>query len=202
MRYVITRHAQTDANGRGEFPGLDEPLSETGRSQATALAARLADSSFDSIVHSGSARAAETARVLLNVIKAAQIVEDHRMLEGDVGRWVGMRASMRADAAKESGRPLWEVRPPGGESYLDIDARLQPLLADLRSGAFGSEALFVGHGRVNGLILRALLHTPWLEFNPQQMHHTGVTELEVTADSVGVLSLDDVAHLPAELVTR
>lgn len=202
MRYLVVRHAQTDANRRGEFPQLDEPLSVLGRQQCQALATRMAGRSFDALVHSGSVRAEQTAMVVLPAIRVERVITDPRTLEGEVGEWVGKRASMRTEAAEESGLPLWEVRPPGGESYLDIDARLQSLLADIRAGAFGSTVLLVGHGRVNGLLLRALLGTPWPDFDPLQMHHTGVTEIEAGAGRVEVLALDDVSHLPPEMVTR
>lgn len=199
---MIVRHAQTAANARGEFLALAEPLSEAGRRQAGILATRLGGRSFDTLVHSGSERAVETARILLPAIWAGRVLEDPRTLEGDVGEWVGMRASRRAEVAAELKIPLWEVKPPGGESYVDIDARLQSLLTDIHSGAFGATVLLVGHGRVNGLILRALLGTPWSDFDPRQMHHAGVTELEVSNGRSQVLALDDVSHLPAELVTR
>lgn len=196
------RHGQTDENGRGEFPHVEAPLSRLGRRQCDALGTSLAGRSFDALVHSGSVRAEQTALAVLPAVRAVRVVVDPRTLEGEVGEWVGKRATMRTEAAEESGLPLWEVRPPGGESYLDIDARLQPLLTDIRTGVFGSTVLLVGHGRANGLLLRTLLGTPWPAFDPQQMHHTGVTEIEVEGDDVEVLRWDDVSHLPPEMVTR
>lgn len=59
MRCVITRHGQAAASDRGEYPGLDEPLSELGRRQAAALGARLHGRTFDVVIHSGVLRAAD-----------------------------------------------------------------------------------------------------------------------------------------------
>lgn len=202
MRYLITRHAQARANDRSEYPSYDEGLSELGVRQAMALGARLMGRSFDVLIHSGSARTWQSAQHLLPLISVTDVVVDRRTREGEVGEWVGQRASMRTDVARSCHIPVWEVRPPGGESYLDMDARLQPLLADVRSGALGDAVLLVGHGRLNGLAIRALLGTPWDDFEPRQMHHTGVTELNVDRKWVEMLTHDDVSHLPPEEITR
>jgi broad specificity phosphatase PhoE len=202
MRYVITRHAQALSNDKSEYAAFDEPLTELGREQAEALAVRLAGRTFDVLLHSGSVRTQQTSEVLLDTVLVEQVLVDPRVREGEVGEWVGGRASMRKEVARETGKPVWEVRPPGGESYLDIDERLQPLLSDIRAGVFGPSVLLVGHGRLNGLAIRALRGTPWTEYETRQMHHTGVTEIDVSLTETHLLCNDDVSHLAPRLVTR
>lgn len=202
MRYVLTRHAEARANAAGSHLGFDEPLSERGERQAAALARRLRGRRFDALLHSGSTRTAQTVAAILTEAAAGRVVVDHRLREGEVGDWVGERNTIRMEVAAETGTPVWEVTPPGGESYLDIDERLQDVLADLRSGAFGDDVLIVGHGRNSSLLIRALRGTPWPEYGAHRMHQAGVTEFEILDGEVRFAVEDDVSHLPKGLVSR
>jgi broad specificity phosphatase PhoE len=202
VHYVMTRHAEAVANQMGTHLGFDEPLSEFGLRQADALAARLAGDHFDVLVHSGSLRTQQTAAPILRSSRVSRTVVDPRLIEGSVGLWAHDKSSIRADVARDTGQPIWEVRPPEGESYLDIDERMQPVIADIRSGAFGDEVLIVGHGRVNSIILRSLQDIAWEDYDSEQMFHASVTEFDIVGDAISFSALEDVSHLPPEVVTR
>lgn len=65
--YVI-RHGETSSNVNGQFQGSDEPLTERGREQAAALAARLSSDALrypiDLLLSSSDRRAYETATII------------------------------------------------------------------------------------------------------------------------------------------
>jgi 2,3-bisphosphoglycerate-dependent phosphoglycerate mutase len=87
---LLARHGETDWNRDGRVQGhTDTPLNETGRAQARALAAELADEPIDAVYSSDLLRAHETARVVagshqLDVTSTRDLRERH------FGTWEGM----------------------------------------------------------------------------------------------------------------
>ena len=61
-----------------------------------------------------------------------------------------------AEAARRAGAGEFRYRPPGGESFLDIAARLRTLLYDLDASHPGERVLLVAHDAVV-LMLRQLV---------------------------------------------
>jgi probable phosphoglycerate mutase len=124
----------------GRFQGrADPPLSETGRAQARAVAARLAAPGAPpslplppdapvAIVHSPLRRAAETAAAIAEARGAdAPLIARDELIELAQGRWEGLtHAEVRARYATEL--DAWRRDPlhhqaPGGESLLAAAAR-------------------------------------------------------------------------------
>jgi broad specificity phosphatase PhoE len=111
---VLVRHAESEAAARKTVGG-DAPLTERGRLQARELGRTLAPSPFDLCMTSASARARETASLLLEAREVpCEVVPEL----GDV------------DFGAFDGRPLDEYRawvgghppderPPGGESRVE-----------------------------------------------------------------------------------
>jgi possible phosphoglycerate mutase len=89
-RVVLWRHGQTDLNIAGRIQGsLDVPLNDSGRSQAQAAAAVLAEYSPSLVVSSPLARAHSTAQALAHSLDLDVAVDD-RLVERDFGRWEGL----------------------------------------------------------------------------------------------------------------
>jgi probable phosphoglycerate mutase len=120
---LLARHGLTALTGpvlAGWTPGVH--LSEAGRAQAEALAARLAGLELDAIVSSPLERCQETAAA---VARGREVVTDDRFGECGYGEWTGRSL---AELAKD---PLWQVvqaHPsaavfPGGESLADVQHR-------------------------------------------------------------------------------
>jgi len=127
---ALVRHGPTAWNADGRIQGrADVPLSDAGRAMVALW--RLPDGWAGlRWLSSPLARARQTA-TLMGVDAG---VED-RLIEMDWGRWEGRRlADLRADAgaamAEAEARGL-DLRPPGGESPRDVQARLLPLLAQI-----------------------------------------------------------------------
>jgi probable phosphoglycerate mutase len=151
-RVLLVRHAAHDWLGRGipgRLPGV--LLSEEGRSQAQALAMRLADVRIDAIYSSPQQRARETVAPL--AARLAMPVETaNEFDEIDFGDWTGLtfRQLENADAA------LWRrwleqrsvAQPPGGEAFAQVAQRAMAGLRRLRDLHPRATVLVLSHGDV------------------------------------------------------
>ncbi len=87
MNIYVTRHGQTKYNiGRFMQGHFDEPLNDTGRAQAAAAAAKVADIHFDAVYASPLDRAQETASIVGHVDRQELII-DPRIIEVDFGKY-------------------------------------------------------------------------------------------------------------------
>lgn len=146
----LVRHGQTDWNLEGRYQGQsDVPLNQTGRRQACLLCERLAGTSFDAIYSSDLQRAAETARAAAQCL-GLQVTLDPRLREINQGEWEGrLIADIRRRYADEFAfrkvDPL-TARAPGGESVMEVAARLAAAADDIAAAHPGQRVLVVSHG--------------------------------------------------------
>jgi probable phosphoglycerate mutase len=154
---ALIRHGPTAWTAEKRIQGqTDVGLSEAGR--ATVRGWRIPPDFADfRVLASPLARARETAALLGLEVAALE----PRLMERAWGAWEGRRLP---ELRERYGTAMkaWEARgldfrPPGGESPRDLQARLDPLLADL--AADGRDTLAVAHRGV----LRAVyaLATGW-----------------------------------------
>lgn len=155
---LLARHGETDWNAENRFQGhADRPLTERGRAQADALAARLADVTLAAVYASDLRRARETAE---------RVAARHRLpvharpalREVDVGSWTGLSTAEARDRFPdafrrwhEHGRAAWE----DGETYEQMRDRALTAVFQIAAAHSGSVALAVTHGGT----IRALLAT-------------------------------------------
>jgi len=137
---LLARHGQTDDNIEPiRAQGFrDTPLNATGREQAQALAAHVAQPGLviRSLWSSDLSRAAETARAVGARIGLEPIL-DPRLREGNRGDWEGR---LFVDIAREDpdGYAAWmragaEFRFPGGESLQEHADRVWQALEEIRA---------------------------------------------------------------------
>lgn len=148
--FLLVRHATCDHLGRslaGRAPGVR--LNEAGRREAERVAARLAAAGLDAIYSSPLERTMETATAI--AARAGLRVEPVADLqEIDLGAWTGCTfEALRGDP--EWGR--WNstrslVRPPGGESMLEVQARAVAALERLRASHREDRVAVVSHSDV------------------------------------------------------
>ena len=87
----ITRHGQTDWNVQKKVMGrCDEPLNETGLSQARETKDILKDVDVDLIICSPLLRAKQTASII-NEDRNIPVVYDERIIERDFGEFEGLQ---------------------------------------------------------------------------------------------------------------
>ncbi len=164
-RWFIARHGETVFNAAGRMQGeaAHTPLTRAGFAQAEAmgeaLRARLGPRPKLDLWASDTGRALQTLAVIAEHLELDwhQARTDPRLGEIDVGRWGGR---YYRDVAAEAGpiidrtTMLFSVRPPGGEWYDQIAARLQAWIDDT-AGEDG-DRLVLMHG-VSSRVLRGIL---------------------------------------------
>ncbi len=144
----LARHGETDDNARRIVQGsIDTPLNDRGREQARDLAAEARPLGVATIWTSTLRRAAETAGIVADVLKAP-VIPDERLVESRRGAWEGRRL----DEIERSEPDAWaawqrggaDFRFPGGESLREHQDRVMAVLDDVRRSP--EPALVVAHG--------------------------------------------------------
>ncbi|MFZ7125635.1 MAG: histidine phosphatase family protein [Desulfobacterales bacterium] len=157
----LLRHGHTH-DGRRFIGRTDEPLSPLGRLQAEAWRQWLSGIPLKRIFSSGLSRAAETAAIV-GADRAVKIETHPGLLEIHLGEWEGQGfdevQAKYPEAFRARGENLAEFRPPGGESFRDLQERVMPAFREL-TASFTGNLLFVGHAGVNRVILAELLGIP------------------------------------------
>jgi len=148
---LLLRHAQSAWNELGRWQGRsDPPLSDLGRRQAAAAAARIG--AVDAIAASPLDRARTTAEIIAEVNGIGPVVLDEGLVERDVGEWSGLT---RADIDERwPGYLVDERRPPGWEHDDVLVDRALGALARLEVLHRGATVLVVTHGGLIGSIER------------------------------------------------
>ena len=183
---LYVRHGLTAMTGpvlAGWPPGVH--LTDKGREQAAAVAARLAPLPLAAIVSSPLERCQETAAAIAEGRDAPTVETDERVGECRYGDWTGKDLKM---LAKD---PLWRVvqmHPaaatfPGGESLRETQARAVDAVRDWNA-RLGPDATYavVSHGDV----IKALLA------DALGLHLDGFQRIVVDPCSVSVVSYTEL----------
>jgi broad specificity phosphatase PhoE len=220
MDLFLLRHAQPEWS-RDRQARTDPGLTDLGRRQAAAAAARLGDTRFDRVLHSSATRARETARPIVTALGPRVPVEEHDWLH-EIRMppdWEGTPSEEVERAFAEQrvrSRDDWWKGIPGGESFADFHARVVAGLDGYLSGlglsrddeglwtvpdGVPDRLLVVAHAGTNSVVLGHLLGLdpePW-EWERFASDHASLTWLR-TSDIAGrrIFSLQrfsDVEHL-------
>jgi broad specificity phosphatase PhoE len=165
------RHGETPWNAEGRLQGVqDIPLNDLGRRQAVAAGNILLDlfardgreqSSLE-FVASPLIRARATMELVRGELKLLPTgyALDDRLREIAYGQWEGstLPEMQVADPDLYAKRQTakWTVSPPGGESYVEVQARMQDWYASLRG-----DTVAVAHGGTARALMVALdIETP------------------------------------------
>ena len=149
MILYVARHGQTQWNSENKVCGrTDLPLTEVGFAQAEMLAEKAAGGKLDMIISSPMLRARQTAQPAAERF-GLEILVDERLIEQDYGIYEG---ADRSDPGFLGNKRQFAVRYPGGESMMDVAARVYSLLEELKVRYSGKNILLVCHGGVCRLI--------------------------------------------------
>ncbi len=125
---ILIRHAPALTGGR--LCGRRDVEADLTDMAAIAGLAR-AIGAVDRMVASPARRCLATAAALW---PGAEVVPDERLWEQDFGAWEGLPASDVPDLGPLSRTQIAAHRPPGGESFDDLRARVVPLLVAIPAG--------------------------------------------------------------------
>lgn len=205
LRLLLARHGETDWNAAGRYQGQADPsLNQTGRQQASCLAARVAGRQIDAVYCSDLQRAQETATIIGKALHRKPVPEP-RLREISFGVLEGLTfAEANARYAKiiaewlDGGRQVL----PGGESREAFSQRLLSLLEELKEKHNGQRLLLVTHGGAIRELLRLALGLPPQGHWSFTVENGSLSELELYGDRPLLRTLNDTSHLRGELGDR
>jgi probable phosphomutase (TIGR03848 family) len=195
---LLVRHGHTPTTGKllpGRARGLH--LSDTGQAQAKAVGERLAGlGSVAAIYASPLERTRETAAAIAEA-RNESVVVDKGLLEVDIGEWTG------EELGKVRRDPTWKAvqhypsgfRFPGGESFVEMQARMVTTIERLRRAHPGETIVAVSHADP---IKAAVAHA--LGVHLDLFQRTVISPCSVTAIAYGdggpvVLTVNSVGDL-------
>jgi probable phosphoglycerate mutase len=200
---LIVRHGVTQHSVERRFSGsggrFDPPLIPQGIAQAEAAAAEVAArGGGDVLVCSPMLRTRETAAIIGARVGLTPVVVEG-LQEGDFGEWDGstfaeVMARWPHEMADWLASP--EVAPPGGESLVQVAARVGRALDDVLAAHAGRRILVAAHvGTIRALTARAL-DAPLPSMNRMELAPASLTTLTWYADgNASMRSFGESAHL-------
>jgi broad specificity phosphatase PhoE len=204
----LVRHGATDANLRRPYilqgRGIDLPLNEIGRRQATRVGELFQRLSIDAVYASPMRRARETAEsvAMHHGLKVGTI---EALLECDVGRWEGLDwERIRREHPEEYEnfqRDPWRSPYMGGESYRDVSLRALPAAEELLQRHAGQSVVVVAHNVVNRACIAMLLGLDLVRAKEIHQANGGVNVLRRLNGKTDVVTLNSIFHLEVELHT-
>ncbi len=155
-RLLLVRHGESTWNAVSRWQGqADPPLSPFGERQAEDAGARLAEiATITAVWASNLVRARRTGDLIAKHLGIAQVREELRLRERDVGAWSGLTR----DEIEERWPGYLAARrsPPDFEGDDELLARTRAGLAAAVDGSGPGDVLVVTHGGVIRTIERSL----------------------------------------------
>lgn len=162
-RFFLVRHALVEPSARLTMYGaMDVGLCEIALAQEAAtyrwLAARLPQPARWCVTPLSRTRATAAAIFAAGHPEAPLEVQP-ALIEQRLGAWEGLPHEAFAERLRQRPHPFWSIaaseRPPGGESFADVVARVGPAIERLAAEEAGRDVVIVAHG---GSIRAALAH--------------------------------------------
>jgi probable phosphomutase (TIGR03848 family) len=196
---AFVRHGQTPTTGKilpGRAKGLH--LADTGQAQAAAAAERLrAYENVAAIYASPLERTRETAAPIAKAL-GLKVVIDRGLLECDFGEWTGRELK---DLYK---LPEWKVvqaspsrfRFPGGESFLEMQARLSSAVERLVARHPGGVVVCVSHADPIKVVLCDATGAHLDQFQRFQVSPCSISVVSYGPVGSSVLCMNTTSALP------
>jgi probable phosphoglycerate mutase len=180
----MVRHGETILTPDRKFSGVggsNPPLTPAGWEQAAKVAAEIAKIKPDVLITSPMQRTLDTAEAISHAT-GLKPIEDEAWYECSFGDWDGLSL----DEVKEKWPDEYTswisssaFTPPGGESYDDLAARIEPAFDALAEKYPGQKVVVVTH---NGVIKQ--IASLVMEGNPNSLFHIDISPCSISSFSI------------------
>ncbi len=199
-RILLARHGQTEWNLEYKFQGkTNTKLTDIGKSQAQALADRLASWPFEIIYSSPLDRAMYTSQVIARA-RNIDVIALPELQEINFGTWEGhsikaLQTEQRELFSKWRADPFFNM-PPGAETWEKLYNRLSRAVKTILDGQ-QKNIIVISHGG----IMRAL-YSVLLGFNPHkvwnnEISNCGMSGIEMRSGRPWLIFANDDLHIRA-----
>lgn len=201
-RILAIRHGETAWNRSTRIQGhTDIELNEHGRWQARQLGRALRDEPIAAVYSSDLVRARETAEAVAHPLGLP--VHTHIGLrERCFGRfegqtWDELALNWPAETLAWRKR-MPDFAPAGGETLLELQARVVPTVMELASRHPGEQVLIVAHGGVLDILYRAATRLELQAPRSWELTNTAINRLLWSPEGLSLVGWADTRHLQAE----
>src|SRR3989344_2072146 len=179
MKVIITRHAETVENSKKIHIGNDtDPLlSEEGKKQAEKLAHLLKTEKIHFAYVSPQKRAVHTAEKVLKFHPWAKMVQMPHLREQRLGIYESLPKHEWKKIKENTKDPFHLFKPPQGESYTELRARVAEFFNDLVNKHENDTVFIVSHRGTLGMLYLHLFNKPITEdnYNAHKPENTALT---------------------------
>ncbi|MFH1117637.1 MAG: alpha-ribazole phosphatase [Pseudomonadota bacterium] len=192
MIYLM-RHGEIQKRGQQDLVGqIDLPLSDAGLRQAHAWSVALQSTQFERICCSDLQRTRRMAEIVAGNRNQA-IDKVPQLREINLGAWDGislhdLHARFPGEWDKR-GADVAGYRPPGGESFADLQARVVPVFLEI-AGQAHSDVLIVAHAGVIRVIICHILDVPLSNLFRIGQDYAGLNMIKPQGDSFLLVAMN------------
>ena len=198
-RILAIRHGETTWNQDKRLQGqLDIPLNERGHWQAARAAEALREEAVAAVYSSDLERAHQTARAIaaaqgLEVRAHAGLRERHfGVFQGKTWTELEVEAPEAARAWRER---LPEFAPEGGETLLQLRARIEAALNEIAARHPGEQIVVVAHGGVLDMVYRWATRLELQAPRTWLVENAAINRLLWTPEGLSLVGWADRSHL-------
>lgn len=189
----LVRHGDSRQDANRRYIGqCDPPLNPQGRAQAKSLQQMLAHTDLKSVYCSDLRRCRETARIV-GGHRGLRIRPVPALREIALGVWDGLTVAEVCHRFpgeyEKRGKDMVNYRPPSGESFADLQARVVPAFLEVIREARGP-VLLVGHAGVNRVILCHVMRRALEELFEIPQNYARLNIIERRDDTLNVKAMD------------
>jgi 2,3-bisphosphoglycerate-dependent phosphoglycerate mutase len=203
-RIIAVRHGETAWNVDTRIQGqLDIALNDKGRWQAQRVGQALADETLDAIYSSDLSRAHATAQAIADHAAHPLTVQTHTDLrERSFGKFEG-HTHAAINAQWPHAAHLWRTRDPdfapeGGESPVQVMARVARAVNTIAARHMGQQIVLVAHGGVMDMLYRLATRQPVDAARTWELGNAAINRLLWTPDALTLVGWSDTRHLDGE----